>query len=91
MNSPHPFPMQPLRDDAPESLRQAWQAARHAWRMEQVAVAEQSALLALRTSHSTSAYADYRVEHAEERTNLAFDKLWHEYRHAEHAMPQTAA
>lgn len=80
MNSPHPFPMQPLTDDAPESLRQAWCSARHAWRMEQVASAEAKAVAAMRTP--IIVYVGAALAHAEERTNLAFHRLFHEYRTA---------
>ena len=74
--------MQPLSDDAPESLRQAWCAARHAWRMEQVAVAEQAAMLVIGRPHSVLALSDADVARAEERTNVAFHALFHEYRTA---------
>ena len=57
--------------------------------MEQVASAEAQAVAAMRTPISVFVATGVALAHAEQRTNLALDKLWKEYRHAEHAMPQT--
>lgn len=90
MTSPRPFPMQPPTDDAPECLRQAWCTARHAWRLEQVASAEAQAMVAVRRPMSVVFAAEAALATAEERTNLAFHTLFHEYRTALSGMDDTA-